>query len=184
MDNKRIAVLAGVIGVLSLVVQFTPETILAKWFDHGLPSWVPMFGTVGQTGLLYTYGAKIVGPLFTVVPAVGLGYYVGRQLALSREYRRFLGAVVAGTTIPIVAAWGAAITYGTFSAGDLILAIAFLLVLFVTVSLVVTISAFAGAALAHILKTESIPSQPTENDTTAPSTPKKDSSADHSPEQM
>lgn len=160
MNNKRIAVLASVIGVLSLVVQLAPQIFVNRWIGNGPPSWLPTFGTLGQTALVYTNGTEVIGLLFMVVLAVGFGYYVGQRIALRREYQRFLGAVAAGTLIPFVIAYGVTVLYDLFSGGALGVETVFfplvsLLGLFVPVSLVVTVAAFAGAAFAHIPKSES-----------------------------
>lgn len=86
-----------------------PEVLIARLGDslieQGPPGWLSTFGTVGQTVLVYDHATVAVGALLLIVPVVGFGYYVGRGLDLNEEYRRVFGAVTAGTTIPIIAAW-------------------------------------------------------------------------------
>lgn len=89
MDGKRIAVLAGVIGVLSAAVKIVPGILLGGLFERGPPSWLPVFGTVGQSTTLYIYGTDIVGAVLMVALAVGFGYYTSRKIDLRDEYRQF-----------------------------------------------------------------------------------------------
>lgn len=172
MDSKRIAAFAGVIGVLSAVVKIAPGVLLGGLFEQGTPSWLPLFGTVGQTATLYLYGADIVGALLMVALAVGFGYYASRQLDLRYEYRRFIGAVVAGTTIPLVVMWIAvagAFILGSFGGSSILVTTALILRLFATISLPVAIGVFAGAALTHFSKRGYTPPESDEANADAPS---------------
>jgi hypothetical protein len=172
MDSKRIAILAGAIGVFSTfikVVGLLPEILV----EQGAPGWLPTFGTVGQTVLLYTHGIEIVGALLPIVLGVGFGYYASQQLNLRDEYRRFLGAVVAGTTVPLLVAWivgVGAFVFWISSVFNLITGTAMLLRLFATVSLPVIVGAFAGAAFAHFATAEYTPLEPDETNTDTTST--------------
>jgi membrane protein DedA with SNARE-associated domain len=175
MDSKRIAVFAGIIGVLSAVVKTAPRVLLGtlNLFEQGAPGWLPTVGTLGQTVLLYIYGTEIVGALLLVVLTVGFGYYVGQQLDLSDEYRQFFGAVVAGTTVPLLVAWGVgvgAFLLGISSGFDVVMVTALLLRLFATISLPVIVGGFAGAALTHFSTTEDTPLEPDEATTDTTST--------------
>ncbi|WP_049902432.1 hypothetical protein [Halococcus agarilyticus] len=155
MDSKRVAILAGVIGVLSAVVKTVPGILLDGSFEGGPPSWLPMFGTVGQSTILYIYGIDTVGALLMVALAVGFGYYASRQLDLRYEYRQFCGAVVAGTTIPLIVAWvvvAGAFVLGSFGGFSVLATTAMVLRLFATISLPVAVGVFAGAALTHFSK--------------------------------
>lgn len=152
MNSRRIAVLAGVIGVLSAVIKIVPALFLNFLFEQGTPGWFPTAGTLGQTVVLYTYGIDIVGALLMVVLSVGFGYYVGHHLDLSDEYRPFLGAVVAGTTVPLLVAWGVGLGAFSLRMADgftILMVTGLLLRLFTTISLAVIVGGFAGAALAH-----------------------------------
>jgi hypothetical protein len=173
MESKRIAVLAGVVGVLSAVVKVVPGIVLGSLFEQGFPGWLPTFGTVGGTATLYSYGADIVGALLMVILAVGFGYYVNRRLDLSHEYRQFCGAVVAGTTVPLVVPWIigiGAFVFGSFSGFSVLVTTAMVLRLFATVSLPVIVGIFAGAALGHFSRDNSSPPEPDEVSSDAIST--------------
>lgn len=170
MDSKRIAVLVGAIGVLGAVVEIVPGVLLGSLFEQGPPSWLPLFGTVGQTTTLYIYGIDIVGALLMIALAVGFGYYASRQLDLSYEYRQFVGAVVAGTTIPLIVAWIAvagAFFLGSFGGFSVLVTTALILRLFATISLPVAVGVFAGAALAHFSGDEHSPPESDEANTEA-----------------
>ena len=172
MDSKRVAVFAGVIGVLSAVVKIVPGILLGGLFEQGPPSWLPLFGTVGQTTTLYIYGTDIVGALLMVALAVGFGYYACRQFDLRYEYRQFFGAVVAGTTIPLVVMWivvAGAFVLGSFGGFSILVTTALILRLFATISLPVAIGVFAGAALTHFSKKEYTPPEPDKANADAPS---------------
>jgi hypothetical protein len=165
MNSRRIAVLAGVVGVLSTVVKVVPVVVLGGLFEQDLPEWLPTVGTLGQTVLLYNLGVDILGALVMIVLAVGVGYSVSQQLALTDEYQQFIGAIVAGTTVPLIVAWAGGIggfLIGLFSGFELIVVTEIILRLFVTISLPVIVAVFAGAALAHFTTAESQPPEPNE----------------------
>ncbi|EMA40062.1 hypothetical protein C448_14078 [Halococcus morrhuae DSM 1307] len=173
MESKRIAVLAGVIGVISAVIKIVPGILLGSLFEQGLPGWLPTFGTIGGTATLYNYGIDVIGALLMVVLAIGFGYSVSRQLDLSNEYRQFCGAVVAGTTVPFIVLWivgFGAFILGNFSAFTVLVTTVIVLRLFATVSLPVIVSVFAGAAFGHFSRGESSPPEPDEMNTDAIST--------------
>ena len=172
MDSKRIAAFAGVVGVLSAVVKIVPGVLLGSLFEQGTPSWLPLFGTVGQTATLYLYGTDIIGALLMIALAVGFGHYASRQLDLRYEYRRFFRAVVAGTTIPLVVMWIAvagAFLLGSFGGFSILVTTALIVRLFATISLPVAIGVFAGAALTYFLKKEYTPPESDEANADAPS---------------
>jgi hypothetical protein len=173
MDSKRIAVFAGVIGIFSTVAKFAPDMLLDGLFVSGLPSWLPTIGSVGQTATVYLYGIDIIGALLMIVLAVGFGYYAGQQLDLTYEYRRFSRAVVAGTTVPLIAAWiigVGAFAFWTSSVFNLLIGTALLLRLFAAISLPVIVGIFAGAAIAHFSQVEHAPPEPDETSTDTTST--------------
>lgn len=172
MNSRRIAVLSGVVGVLSTVGKVVPVIVLGGLFEQDLPGWLPTVGTLGQTVLLYTFGVDILGALLMIVLGVGVGYYVSQQLALTDEYQQFIGAVVAGTTIPLIVTWGGGLgsfLIGMVSGFELIVVTGMVLRLFATISLPVIVAVFAGAAFAHFTTAESPPPEPNETttDTTA-----------------
>jgi hypothetical protein len=109
--------------------------------------------------LLYNVGVDILGALLMIVLAVGVGYYMSQQLALTDEYQQFFNAVVAGTTIPLIVTWGGGFGFGGFLIGivsgfQLIVVMRIVLRLFATISLPVSVAVFAGAALTHFIKAE------------------------------
>lgn len=174
MNSRRFATLAGVIGVLGALATFVPGILLDSLFrprvTQGLPGWLPTFGTIGETATLYTYAADIVGPLSMMVLAVGFGYYAGRRIDLGDEYRGFFRAIVAGTTIPLVVAWGigiGAFAVGVSSAFNAAIVTALVLLLFATVSLPVIVGIFAGTALTHFATNGSTPPESDEASTDA-----------------
>jgi hypothetical protein len=167
MNSERVAILSGVIGVLGMISRAAPEILTVRLantlFEQGPPNWLPTFGTVGRTVLLYDHATIAVGALLMIVPVVGFGYYLGRGVDLDEEYRRVFGAITTGTTVPLIAAWGGGIGtvfFGIFGGFDVVFLTVFALRLFVTVSVPVIIGVFAGAALAHFIETDYSPSEP------------------------
>lgn len=186
MDEKKIGTAAGAVGALSLLVQFVPGWSLSQWSASGFQQKLPvMFGTVGQTFTTYKYLIDTAGPLVTVLLGIGLGYYVGKRIDLRADYRRFLGVVGVGSAVGVVILWAGIITFGRplfpLDSGDvLLLALSFAKML-VTVTLVVTVGAFAGAALAQFRADGyRSPGRPTPNNTDAPSSAERTANSEPS----
>lgn len=163
MNNRRIGVLAGVVSLLGLAVQHVPPIVLDRWITGGFGGAMPMVGTVGQTVVVYTLIAESVGPLVTLLLALGLGYYVSRRLDMGHEYRRFVGAVAVGSLVSIAGLW-VVLLYGAQSTpldgSGVLMSLAVLVRMIVTGSLVITVGAFAGAALAHFQTNDRTPDRP------------------------
>ncbi len=70
MASKKIGVLAGIVGVFGLAVQFGPEIILGRGIGRGFEGAIPMIGSIGQTVTVYNNIGGIVGPLATLGMAV------------------------------------------------------------------------------------------------------------------
>lgn len=164
MDNRKIGALAGIVSALGLAVQYVPSIMLNRWITGGLGGAIPMVGTEGQTVTVYNLITESVGPLVTLLLALGLGYYVSRHLKMDQEYRRFGGAVAVGSLVTITGLW-AVLLYGVQSTpldvSGVLVSLAVFVRMAVTGSLVITVGAFAGAALAHFQATEQTPPRPT-----------------------
>ncbi|WP_137285506.1 hypothetical protein [Halorussus salinisoli] len=172
MDNRRVGVLAGVVSVLGLAIQHVPSVILDRWISGGFDGAMPMVGTAGQTVVVYNLVTESVGPLVTLLLALGLGYYVSRRLDMGHEYRRFGRAVAVSSLVSMVGVW-AVLLYGVQSTpldvSGVLVSLAVFVRIVVTVSLVVTVGAFAGAALAHFRTNEETPTRPIDTGTGGPS---------------
>lgn len=172
MNSRRVGVLAGVVSILGLAIQHIPSVVLDRWISGGFEGGLPMVGTTGQTVTVYNLVTESVGPLVTLLLALGLGYYVSRRLDMGHEYRRFGRAVVVGSLVSMVGVW-AVLLYGIQStpldASGALVSLAVFVRIAVTVSLVVTVGAFAGAALAHFRMNEETPARPTDAGTGGPS---------------
>lgn len=183
MNDRRIGTLAGIVSVVGLVVNYAPSVVLERWFGGGFDGAVPMVGTAGQTVVVYSHVANSAGPLVTLSLAIGLGYYASRRLDVVDEYRRFGGMVAVGSLFSIAGIW-AVLMYGVQSTPmdvtNVLISLAVLLRMAVTVSLPVTVGAFAGAALVHFRSNEKTPIQPTDADTGGQSTVAQKSATDDS----
>lgn len=181
MNSRRVGALAGVVSVLGLAIQHIPSVVLDRWISGGFEGGLPMVGTTGQTVTVYNLVTESVGPLVTLLLALGLGYYVSRQLDMGHEYSRFGKSVAVGSLISMVGVW-TVLLYGVQStpldASGILVSLAVFVRTVVTVSLIVTVGAFAGAALAHFRTNEETPARPTDAGTGGPSTGTQKSTTD------
>ena len=182
MNDRRIGVLAGIVSVVGLVVNYVPSVVLNRWFHGGFDGAVPMVGTAGQTVVVYGHVVNSAASLVTLSLAIGLGYYAGRRLDVAAEYRRFGRIVAVGSLLSIAGIWVVLIGVRSTSmdAIGVLMNLAVLLRMAVTVSLPVTVGAFAGAALAHFRTNEKTPISPTDADAGDPSTVAEKSATDNS----
>lgn len=182
MNARKIGILAGIVGAVSLVVQFVPGRLLGQWIDSGFQQELPlMFETVGTTVTVYNYLFDIFGLLVTVGLGLGLGYTVGRRIDVATEYRRFVGTVAAGSILSVVLGWGVIWSFfrpGPMDGGTVALMLLVVSEWIVSVSLVVTVGALAGAALAGFRATDGSPARPTDADTPT-ETSTTDTTTDH-----
>jgi hypothetical protein len=101
----------------------------------------------------------------TVPVAVWFGYRVGDRLDLTVEYRRFGLAVAAGTLAAALLAWVAMTVVGGITSlgpAHALITLAVLARLVASVSLVVAVCVFAGAALSHFQTGEEPPGRTSE----------------------
>lgn len=155
MNQKRIGAISAVVCVAAVAVTYVPEIVLERWTDSmAMPSWLPTFGTFGQTVTVYVSVIPIFTSLAFFGLAVWLGYREGDRVDLPTEYRGFIGAVAGGATVGLVVLLtGAAVFLGSmggtldpFSAGLFVLAIARFVA---EIGVPLTVGALAGAALAE-----------------------------------
>lgn len=181
MNSRRVGALAGIVSVLGLAIQHVPSVVLDRWISGGFEGGLPMVGTTGQTVTVYNLIIESLGPLVTLLLAFGLGYYVSRRLDMGHKYRRFGRAVAVGSLVSMVGVW-AVLLYGVQStpldASGMLVSLAVFVRIVVTISLVVTVGAFAGAALAHFRTNEEAPTRPTDAGTGGPSTGTQRSTTD------
>ena len=168
MDNRRIGVLAGIVSVLSLLAQIGPGMIVSGWINRGaqFPEWAPMFGTMGQTMVVYQQFTGTVGPLVTVGLALGLGYFIGKRVDLATNVRQFIGAVLIGSTLGLSVGWAVAMfgfssSTGTDAASTFLVFVTFVQQ-FVNITLIVVVGTIAGAALGYFQVRRKHPQQPLE----------------------
>ena len=170
MENRHVGALAGIVSVLGLAAQHVPSLFVRRWVEGGLDGALPMVGTAGQTVTTYALVANSVGPLAAFLLAIGFGYYAGRRFDVAREYRRFGGAVAVGSVASVAVVW-AVWMYGVQStpmdASGVLMSLAILANAVVAGSLVVTVGAFAGAALSYFRTDNRTPARPTDADANA-----------------
>lgn len=186
MNKKLIGSIAATVSILSIGFQYVPAAVSDRLFADPtqIPSWIPIIETVGTTVLVYTYAADFVGAVVPMGLALAFGYVMGRRLNVAGEYPTFVKAVVVGSLLPGIIAWGLLLLLGnvspSFSVGSLLVQSGFILNLVADSSLVVMVGAFAGAALAHFRAGDDVPVRPTTaDDTTAASPSTADTSSDH-----
>ena len=134
-----------------MALQTVPAVIIDGWVNGPLPSWLPIFDTIGTTVAIYRTLVDILAPLVTIGLAVGLGYYGGRPDELRADYRRFCGRVAGGSTVGVGIVWGLLLVVGAPLSVDVwtvILGIGGFIKILVSVALPITVGAVAGAAVA------------------------------------
>ncbi|WP_317176147.1 hypothetical protein [Halomontanus rarus] len=171
MDSRRIGVLAGIAGVLGLAVQHVPSFLLGRWVDEGYEGALPMIGTAGQTVVTYNLLIEIMTPLLLFVLAVGLGYYIAREVDVAEDYRHIGRTIAIGSTVgSALAAALFMLEISTTTSGAL--AAFFLLASFaamvVPVVLIITIGALAGAATSYFQTVDNSPPGTAEGGTGTP----------------
>lgn len=169
MNRKLIGVCTGAIVVLSLIVQIVPGVVLGSLFDGAPAGWVPTFGTVGQTVVLYSYGVEIIGALTPIVLGLGFGYLLSKRRSFDGGFRPIVRTTAVGAAIPAVLAWIALIGLTLLSSFDLysiVLQTALALNLLVTASIPVFVATFTGAVLSSLLR-DGVPPAQRDGETTA-----------------
>lgn len=151
MNRTQIGVLAGITAVLGMALQTVPTLIIGRWTDGSMPPWVPTFGSLGRTVVIYSTLIDILVPLLTIGLAVGLGYYVGTSSEFREKYRRVTGLVAVSSTVGVVIVWVILMWFGaSYSSFDVFTALIFIGALtkfLVSVSLTITVGALAGVAV-------------------------------------
>lgn len=180
MNTKRLGAISGLLGILVWIVQFIPEAIVNLWSTpSGLPEGLPMIGSAGVSATVYIQVSETLGPLGTLLIAIGFGYYLGRRVAIAREYRRVLATVAIGSSLGIgLVLGGASILNPT--TGTLLVTAALFFNAIVNVVLVLPVGTFAGATIVHLQAFD--PKSPGSTETDAPSPPpsEDESSTDQS----
>lgn len=159
MHRTKAGVLVGIVSAIAFVVQTVPGFLLTRWQSSGFEQTAPvMFGTTGQTLVVYQYGLSIAEPLVTVLLAGGLGYVLGRRFSIASEYRQFLSTVTVSSVLAVTLSWALVqVWYGVLGGSSWIGGLA-LLGQIASVSLVVTVGVFAGAAFASFRTEQNGPS--------------------------
>ena len=171
MNQRRIGILAALVSIFGVVIQYVPSLIINRWVANGprFPDIVPTFGTIGTTVTIYSQLVNIVGPSVTAFLAITLGYYAGQRLDVVRKYRRFIGTVAIGSSFPLLVGIGLSILGGfaslSVSLESVLLTLGVFLSMFVAVPLVVVLGAFAGLTFAHLQHAGDLPRPPVETDT-------------------
>lgn len=169
MDTKRLGAISGLLGILVWVFQFIPEAIVHLWSTpSGMPEGLPMIGTAGVSATVYIQVSEALGPLGTLLIAIGFGYYLGCRVAIAREYRRFLATVAIGSSLGIGLVLGGASIF-TPTTGTILVNASLFFNAIVNVVLVLTVGAFAGAMIVHLQAFD--PESPGSMETDTPSPP-------------
>lgn len=169
MNRKLIGGLTSAIVVLSLIVRVVPDVVLGSLFDGAPAGWVPMFGTVGQTVVLYSHGIEILGTLTPICLGLAFGYLLSKRRSLDGELRPFVRTTAVGTAIPPVLAWIVLVGWTVLSSFDLysiVLQTGLALNLLVTTSIPVFVSVITGVALSRSFR-DAFPPARTDCETTA-----------------
>lgn len=162
MDTKQLGVLAGIVGVLGLIVQHVPSYLLGRWIDGGFEGALPMMGTAGQTVVTYNLLVNIMTPFVVFALAVGLGYYVGQQVDMADEYRRVVGVIAIGSAVGGALAGTPFMLQGSITEGtSTFLLLTSFVAMVAPVLLTITIGALAGGAISHFQTADDSPPGPT-----------------------
>lgn len=151
MNSRRVSAVAAVVTVLSMAGRWGPGGLLGQvidgWVEGTGPAVLPLFGTVGQTVLIYNDAIDVVQLFVPLALGVGLGVWLARSVR-SEELRAGLRAVAVGSTavvmlaiIPVVVVWGG------LDPTDLAMALAMSLNLVVAGPVYITVAAAAGVTL-------------------------------------
>ncbi|WP_157972323.1 hypothetical protein [Saliphagus sp. LR7] len=181
MDTKRLGAISGLFGILVWIVQFIPEAIFNHWTgSSGIPEGLPVIGSAGASATVYTQVSEALGPLGTLLIAIGFGYYIGRRIVVAREYHRFLVTIAIGSSLGIGLVLGGAFILPNPTTVTFVVASALFFDAVVNVVLVLTVGAFAGAMIVHLQAFD--PSSPgsTKTDTPSPPPAEDESSTDQS----
>lgn len=100
LNNRLLGVAAGVLGVLGMLIQFSEAVMTARLTSGELPAWV-VYGTAGSSLVVYTTIVRMTVVILPVLLVIGSGYCVGRQLDVTREYRRLIRTVAIGSTVGV-----------------------------------------------------------------------------------
>lgn len=150
MNSNRIGAVAGVFAVVALLARTVPGILLSRWVggDPGQGP-VPLVGSVGVTVSAYSSVVDIVGVTVPVALGVGLGVWISRQGESREAVRPALRAVAVGTVVAVllVAAVPAAMWSTPVDTSGIGLFAIVVIQHLVSVSLLVTVGAFAGLAL-------------------------------------
>lgn len=117
MNQRLIAVLAGIVGVLGVLLRYVDSILSGRLTTGELPEWA-IYGTAGTSVLVYLYVIGLIVALATVGLAVGAGYYVGRRIDVDREYRAFIRAIAAGSTVGVSVIWAGGMWRELTTIGD------------------------------------------------------------------
>ncbi|WP_140408845.1 hypothetical protein [Natronolimnobius baerhuensis] len=156
MNSKRLGVIAALIGSLGFGLQHGPSLLLENAAQDGFDGMLPSVGTTGQSLVVYNGVVGIVAPLVTVGVAVGSGYFAGNRLEIPRVYRAFVGAVAVGSSVGVLLISSALLIRPVLTSNsgvEIVVALVPLASVVVSISLLVTIGALAGAAIAHFQQT-------------------------------
>lgn len=86
--------------MLGVLIQFSGALVTARLAPQELPAWA-VYGTAGSSFMAYVMILRIAVIVLTVLLALGVGYYIGRQLDITREYRRIIRTVAIGSTVGV-----------------------------------------------------------------------------------
>jgi len=164
-DRKRVSVGAAVAAVLALTLSYGPRIVVGRALgglaEHGA-SWLPTFGTLGQTATFYGYVSAAAVNFGVMVPGFVLGYALAQRRDVRRDFREVAVAIVTGSTAAIAIlgvvglvgiavsglASGGSVGFGWLSPWTVSMLVVAAVRLFAEVVLVVTVTALAGIAVA------------------------------------
>ena len=147
METRTIATVAGVFTVAYVAASYGVSYLLGA-IPGATTTGIRIDGEASWTELVVSTLVGVSDTLLLVGLGLALGYTVARDLNLSREYFRFIAAVGGGAAVAVVATSIVEMMYlDIWGYLDPEVTIGILVWEVVEVALVLTVCAFAGAAL-------------------------------------
>ncbi|WP_207592849.1 hypothetical protein [Halomontanus rarus] len=168
MDKKHVGGLSVVIGILGFVIQYAPPLIIGRLVDGGFEGMVPTIGTTGQTVTTYNLLSNIAQPLVLLVVAVSFGYSIAHRVDMAHNYRWVARTIALGSIGGVTLAGAlvsSEITVTSIDGFSLFLLLASYVAMLASIVPVITVGAFAGAALSHFQTDDETPSRPVDAST-------------------
>lgn len=97
----------------SSVAVDTATGLLFSIGEVGVPAWLPAFGTVGETAVVYSSLDAALGAAVLVGGGVGLGVYAARRHGFDESVRRFVVLAAVGSAAGVTVVPGVSVLVGS-----------------------------------------------------------------------